>query len=358
MPKKALRLITLLLAFALIAAACSDDDDSSDTTAASEEAAAGEEAAEESDAGPKTIRFAFAPDPVWDYLKDSGIREEMEIAADIAILDSATWNEIGIYAGGNADVLSVGDFEVPIVEEETGIPGVIFGKYNIDRSIVVASPDHPEYTTLEDCVGGTVAVWDTLSSTTIWGILANELYGLDFRVDGGDFELVVVDITNTAEQAANGSVDCAIVLPDFSVSQLINEEVNVLYDGRTSADLYAEVVENPDHEGPMINIFLAREDWYDTHPEEVAFFLELWDRGLQEWAANKEEIIASYPQHFAVEGDEQIGWMTDYLAEHDWFASGVYLTQDWIDSESELFTFLADANLAESSELPRFDSIQ
>ncbi len=197
----------------------------------------------------KVIRFAFAPDPVWDYLKDSGIREEMESAANIAILDSATWNEVGVYAGGNADIMSVGDFEVPTIEEEFGIPSVIFGKYNIDRSIIVASPEHPEYTTLADCAGGTVAVWDTLSSTTIWGMLAHHLHDLDFRVDGGDFELVVVDITNTGAQAASGDTDCAIVLPDFNIPILMEEQVNVLYDGATSADLYAELVEKPRSRG-------------------------------------------------------------------------------------------------------------
>lgn len=108
----------------------------------------------------------------------------------------------------------------------------------------------------------------------------------------------------------------------------------------------------------MINIFLAREDWYDEHPEEVAFFLALWDRGLQEWAANRDEIIASYPQHFAAEGEDQIAWMQDYLSEHDWFASGVYLSEEWVQSEEELFDLLSQANLAESSEPPRFDIVE
>jgi ABC-type nitrate/sulfonate/bicarbonate transport system substrate-binding protein len=344
MIKKARRLFAVLLAMALVAVACGGGDDS------------GGSGSEDPDAL-KVIRFAFAPDPVWDYLVDSGIREEMETAANIAILDSATWNEVGVYAGGNADIMSVGDFEVPTIEQEFGIPSVIFGKYNIDRSIIVASPDHPDYTTLADCAGGTVAVWDTLSSTTIWGVLANELHGLDFRVGGGDFELVVVDITNTASQAANGDTDCAIVLPDFSIPILMNEEVNVLYDGKTSADLYADVVGKPGHEGPMINIFLAREDWYDSHPEEVAFFLALWDRGVKEWAAHRDEIIASYPQHFAAEGDDQVAWITEYLSQHDWFAKGIYLTDDWVASETELFTLLKDAGLSDTDEPPRFDVV-
>jgi len=336
----------LLIVFAFVAAACGDSGGSSSSSGS-----------DNTDPNAlKTIRFAFAPDPVWDYLKDSGIREEMEIAANIAILDSATWNEVGIYAGGNADIISVGDFEVPTIESEFNIPSVIFGKYNIDRSILVAPPGSSAET-LEDCKGGKVAVWDTLSSTTIWGLLANSMYGLDFRVDGGDFNLVVADITNTAALAASGDVDCALVLPDFSVTQLLNKEVKVLYDGQTSADLYAKVVNSPGHEGPMINIFLGREDWYDSHPQEIAFFLALWDRGVKEWAAHRDEIIASYPQHFAVEGDEQISWMTDYLSQHDWFAKGIYLDEEWVKSESELFGLLHDANLAESADPPRFDIV-
>jgi hypothetical protein len=341
MAKKALRLIAVLLAFALVVAACGDDDTGSDTTV-------------DPDAL-KVIRFAFAPDPVWDYLVDSGIREQMESDANIAILDSATWNEVGVYAGGNADIMSVGDFEVPTIEQEFGVDSIIFGKYNIDRSIMVASPDHPEYTTLADCAGGTVAVWDTLSSTTIWGVLANELYDLDFRVDGGDFELVVVDHTNTVDQAANGSTDCALVLPDFAVPFLSADAVNVLYDGKTSADLYAELVEKPGHEGPMINIFLARADWYADHPEEVAFFLELWETGVKAWAADRDQFVSDYPEHFAVETDEQIAWIQGYVAEHDWFVESVYLDQAWIDSESELFGMLENAGLSDTSDAPTYD---
>ncbi len=344
MARKTIRLIAVMLTLALVAVACGGDSTSGGDEPTDPDAL-------------KVIRFAFAPDPVWDYLVDSGIREQMEAEANIAILDSATWNEVGVYAGGNADIMSVGDFEVPTIVQEFGVESVIFGKYNIDRSILVASPDHPEYTTLEDCVGGKVAVWDTLSSTTIWGVLANELYGLDFRVDGGDFELVVVDHTNTVDQAANGDTDCALVLPDFAVPFLSSDAVNVLYDGQTSADLYAELVGKPGHEGPMINIFLARADWYESHPEEVAFFLELWETGVKAWTADRDQFVADYPEHFAVETDEQIAWIQGYVAEHDWFVSSVYLDQAWIDSEKELFGMLERAGLSETSDAPTYDIV-
>jgi len=333
----------LLMVFALVAVACGGDDDGG--------GGGGGDTGEEG-----VIRFTFAPDPVWDYLKDSGIREEMEAESGIRILEQSTWDEFGIYAGGHADVVSIASFEVPLLEEETGRPATVFGKYNIDRSVLVVPADS-DAQTLEDLQGGKIAVWDSVSSTVIWGVLANELYGLDFRTGGGDFELVVTDLGNTGPLAADHEVDGALVLPDFNVPVLLNEEVRVLYDGRTAADLYGEVIGDPNHEGPMINIFMAPTDWYDSHPDEVAFFLELWDRGIQEWQANQDTIIESYPQHFAVETPEEIQFMKDYLAAHDWFVTSVYVDDTWVEEESLIFPMLADAGLSESDEAPRFDIV-
>jgi ABC-type nitrate/sulfonate/bicarbonate transport system substrate-binding protein len=338
----AIRALALVGVFALIAVACSDDGSSSS-------------AGGESDAG--VIRFTFAPDPVWDYLKDSGIREEMEKESGVTIIEQSSWDEFGLYAGGHADIVSIASFEVPLLEEETGRPATIFGKYNIDRSILVVPADS-DAQTLEDLKGQKIAVWDAVSSTVIWGALAKEMYGLDFRTGGGDFELVLADLTNTGALAADHEVAGALVLPDFNVPPLMNGDVRVLYDGQTAADLYASAVDAYDgYQGPMINIFMAPTDWYDTHPDEVAFFLALWDRGIQEWQANQDTIIESYPQHFAVETPEEIQFMKDYLAAHDWFVDTVYLDQEWIDTESKIFPMLQNAGLAESGDAPRFDVV-
>jgi ABC-type nitrate/sulfonate/bicarbonate transport system substrate-binding protein len=345
--KRGFKALTLVFALGLVAMACSDDGGGSDDGETT--------AADNGEAG--VIRFTFAPDPVWDYLKDSGIREEMEAESGIRIIEQASWDEFGLYAGGHADVVSIASFEVPLLEEETGRPATVFGKYNIDRSILVVPADS-DAQTLEDLKGGKIAVWDAVSSTVVWGVLANELYDLDFRTGGGDFELVLTDLTNTGALAANGEVDAALVLPDFNVPPLLNEEVRVLYDGRTAADIYAEdVVSSPDHEGPMINIFMAPTDWYDTHPDEVQFFLELWDRGIQEGQANQDAIIESYPQHFAVESPEEIQFIKDYLDAHDWFVESVFLDDAWVETESQIFTMLNEAGLSESPDSPRFDVV-
>jgi hypothetical protein len=93
--------------------------------------------------GEGVIRFTFAPDPVWRWLTDQGIREKMEQEAKIQILDSATWDEYGIYAGGNADIVSVGSFEVPDIVEKSGVDSVIIGKYNIARAVIGVPKDSP-----------------------------------------------------------------------------------------------------------------------------------------------------------------------------------------------------------------------
>jgi ABC-type nitrate/sulfonate/bicarbonate transport system substrate-binding protein len=344
--KTAFRLLAIVFALGFIAVACANGGGGGD---------GGGGAADTGEAG--IIRFTFAPDPVWDYLKDSGIREEMESEAGIRIIEQASWDEFGLYAGGHADIVSIASFEVPLLEEETGRPATVFGKYNIDRSILVV-PKDSDAQTLEDLKGGKIAVWDAVSSTVVWGVLANELYGLDFRTGGGDFELVLADLTNTGALAANGEVDGALVLPDFNVPPLLNGDVRVLYDGKTAADLYAEAVGAPDHEGPMINIFMAPTDWYNARSEEVAFFLELWQRGIEEWQKNQNTIIESYPQHFAVESPEEIAFIKDYLARHDWFVESVYLDEAWVETESSIFPMLAEAGLADTAESPRFDIVE
>ena len=99
--RKAFYFTALLLVLAMVAAACGDDSETTTTAAAADD---GEPAS-----GPKgIIRFTFAPDPVWDYLQDSGIKDEMEQESGILILAAPTWNEFGVYAGGHADIGSVG----------------------------------------------------------------------------------------------------------------------------------------------------------------------------------------------------------------------------------------------------------
>ncbi len=61
------------------------------------------------------------------------------------------------------------------------------------------------------------------------------------------------------------------------------------------------------------------------------------------------------PQHFAVESPEEIQFIKDYLAAHDWFVESVYLDEAWVETESSIFPMLVEAGLSETEESPRFD---
>lgn len=300
-----------------------------------------------------TIRFTFAPDPVWDFITDQGILEEMEAESGINIEASSTWDEFGVFAGGHADIVSSASYEVPVIEEETGRDTIIIGKYNLDRSVIITRADNPAQS-LADIKSEDVSVYTAVSATLLWGAYAQKMHGVDFRTGGGDYNLIVSDPQQQADLVTKGEVAACVCLPEFAAPGLRSGELKVLYDGKSAADMYSELVVEG-HEGPMINVFLAGNEWAKENPDKVEFFLDVWQRGLKEWEANKAKIIETYPQHFAVEAPEDISFVQDYIAEHDWFVRDVRFDQAWADNEGKVFPFLKETGfMAEDQSLPKF----
>lgn len=331
---RSVRLVALALASLLGAAACSG----------LQAGGGGEE---------NVIRFTFAPDPVWDYITDEGIVAEMEKERGMRIVASSTWDEFGVFAGGHADVVSTASYEIPIIEEETGRDTLTIGKYNKDRSVIITRADNPAET-LADLKGEDISVFTAVSATLVWGAYAKQMHDVDFRTGGGDYNLVVADPQNQADLVERGEVAACVCLPEFAAPGLRSGELKVLYDGRSSFDIYSDqVVEG--HEGPMINVFLAGKEWAEEYPEEVEFFLDVWQRGLEEWSANQEKIIATYPQHFAVEDPQDVAFVKQYVADHDWFVDEVRFDQQWVEGESGIFDLLKDNGfMDEDQEEPDF----
>ncbi|BCI53554.1 nitrate ABC transporter substrate-binding protein [Mycolicibacterium litorale] len=300
-----------------------------------------------------TIRFTFAPDPVWDYITDQGILEEMEAESGINIEASSTWDEFGVFAGGHADIVSSASYEVPVIEEETGRDTIIIGKYNLDRSVIITRADNPAQS-LADIKSEDVSVYTAVSATLLWGAYAKKMHGVDFRTGGGDYNLIVSDPQQQADLVTKGEVAACVCLPEFAAPGLRSGELKVLYDGRSAADMYSDLVVEG-HEGPMINVFLAGNEWAQENPDKVEFFLDVWQRGLKEWEANKATIIETYPQHFAVEAPEDISFVQDYIADHDWFVRDVRFDQSWADNEGKVFPFLKETGfMAQDQALPKF----
>lgn len=341
------RLVVPALGLSVLLAACSGASDGG----------AGEVGADGTGGGSNAdgvIRMVLSPDPVWDWLEDQGIKEEMEREAGMQILYSATWDRFGIYAGGHADVIVATIPELPALQEGTDTPTTVIGKYNADRGVLAVQSDN-EATTLCDLEGQKIASYSFSGLTTTWSVYAQEMCGLELSGESDDFELVITDVQNLAGVVANGDAAGCICPPDFAIPQFMSGELKGLYDGRSATEIFADEF-GEGHRGPMSNVFAAPSEWVESNPDEVAFFLEVWDRGLQEWQDNKAEIIGRYPQHFSATTPEQETFILDWVENRfDWFEDSVYLDQEWVDGESLFYDLMFDSGyLDEGDELPTF----
>ncbi|HZA19537.1 MAG TPA: ABC transporter substrate-binding protein [Actinomycetota bacterium] len=335
----------ILLALLLVAAACGGDDGGG---------AGGEEER-------TVIRFAFAPDPVWDYMNDNGMIVEWEEEFNTRIVATSTWDEFTFFAGGHGDIVSIGTYELPVLEKETDIDTVTFGVYNNLHVPFFTRADEP-YETLADVPKGSkICVSSAVSNTIFWSVVASELHGLDYRVGGGDFELVINDHYLNGDLLVRGECEAAAVIPEAMIPLIRNEEVKFMYDGQMPFTLWQDVADT-DHVGPSSNLFTATAEWYEGHEEEAAAFLELWQRGVDAWSENQEEIIKTYPQHFTVEEEEDVAWLIDYMSnpENDWFVDQVYFDQNYVDQETEFYDYMRENGWAEEvgDSEPRFEIVE
>jgi ABC-type nitrate/sulfonate/bicarbonate transport system substrate-binding protein len=348
MRHRALKWATGLVLVSLVGSACASGGGS------------GQEAGDAKDAN-GVVNMVMAPDPVWKWLEDQGIKQEMEEAAGIQILTSSSWDEFGVYAGGHADVISAATYEVPDLAEATGEPATVFGAYNTDRSILAVGADNPAQD-ICDLEGQKIATFTSVSITLIWGMYAKEMCDLDLRAGGGDFELVVTDIQNLASLVARGDAAACLCLPDFAIPELSANQIKPLYDAKGAAQMWAENYgSNPDDiTHPQTNVFVARESWVEKNREEATFLISLWDRGIQEWQEHRDEIIAAYPEDFAVRTPEEMAFLQDWLDnKFDWFVPTTFLDDEWVKGEQEVFDLMRETGfVAEDAEEPSFTTLE
>ena len=111
------------------------------------------------------IRFTFSPDPAWDWIQDQGILEEMEKDSGFRILQTVTWDEFGQFAGGHADVVSIGTYELQNLEQETGVKTVTFGKFNKAKDVMITA--NPQWKTVSDMPKGCKIAAESVVGNTI-----------------------------------------------------------------------------------------------------------------------------------------------------------------------------------------------
>ncbi|HSK96152.1 MAG TPA: hypothetical protein VK891_05990 [Euzebyales bacterium] len=348
-----------LLALTLIAAACGSSGGGAADEAEGGATDGGEEAAEGGGSGREIIRFAFAPDPVWDYMRDTGTLAEWEEEHNLRIVTSESWDEFAYFAGGHGDIVSMGTHELPVLEEETGVKVVAFGQYNHQRVPLMRKAGDP-YETLADVPeGATTCASSAVSNTIVWSVIADQLHDIDYRVGQGRFDIVVQDHFVMPELVLRGECTVAAPITEAAASLLRQGDLEIMYGGRAPWQIYRDDICECEHKGIMSNLFVATEEWYDSHPEQAAAFLELWERGLQLWEENKAEIIGLYPQHFSVETEEDIEWMVDFMnSESDFFADTVYMDEAWIEEEKKFYQYMIEADwMTAETEIPRFEAV-
>jgi ABC-type nitrate/sulfonate/bicarbonate transport system substrate-binding protein len=293
----------------------------------------------------EVIRFAFAPDPVWDLMDDAGVIADWEKEHNVRIETSTTWDEFTYFAGGHGDIVSMSTQETPVLEAETGIKTVTFGKYNYQRVPMLRRAGDP-YETLADVPkGSTICVSGPTSNTAFWTVLAKKMHGLDYRVGGGDFNLQVNDHFVNPTNLLRGDCEVAAVIPEAAIPQLRSGELEIMYDGKLPFQLYQEFA--PDSDGKLHvlgNNFTATKEWFDAHEDLAVAFLELWQTGLDMWQKQKAETVQKYPQHFSVESEEDVDYMIDFIeGENDWFVDTPFLeSQEWIDTETAVWDMMKE----------------
>ena len=344
----------VLMAAALLAASCGSNGGSTTVTV---EAGAPAQDLSPQQSDPVRIRLALAPDPVWEWLQDSGTVAQWEASHNIRIEASSPFDQFAAFAGGHADMVVVNALEVPQFVEQSDREPSIIGKFTTDRSVLaVRRTSRAE--TLDDLIETRIAVESSLGSTLLWGLIAESLHGLDFRVDSPDFELVVVDPASVADLVMREDVDACICVPDFSVPYLAGGTMRTLYGGRSAAEIYAEDVLGEPGMLPMADAFLVDAGWHSRNEDAVASLLGLWDAGLSQWKSDLAGMVADYPHLFSVTDDDEIAWITEYAGRHDWVASSVYINQDEAEMHSALLAEMQRIGLVDAdAALPEVDTL-
>ena len=300
------------------------------------------------DSAPVRIRIVLAPDPVWEGMKDAGIVQRWEASGNVRVEASSSFDQFAAFAGGHVDAALMNALDVPEFVQQSQRQPVIVAKIATDRSFLGVSRTS-QASGLNDLVETRIAVDGSLESTLLWGVIADSLYGLDFRLDSPDFELIVVDSASVADLVVRGDAEACICTPDFAVSLLAERTLKPLYDGRTAVEVYAEEVVGDPAVRPIADALVVDKQWHDNNPGAVAALQGMWDEGLKAWKADTARHVRGYPHLLSVQTDDEVAWMVDYLTGHDWVYPSTYLTAEDRAQYSDLFVRMQDIGLVANS---------
>jgi ABC-type nitrate/sulfonate/bicarbonate transport system substrate-binding protein len=366
--KHAIRSAVVALCVVLVACGGDDDDDAAPDSIATDATSAGSSADTGSDDGAAAdgerlqVRLAFQPEATLRWMETEGIIDELEDEYNAEIAGTETFDPGPAFLGNRADVISVGTFEIAAIEEETGMKTVTFGRTYDNPYVVVVRADE-DAETLADLVGKRVTFRSGGSGGLTATILAKAVHDLDLPSDGstgGDFEVIQTDdhLVNL-DLLLRGDTDAVFTAHNIAAPYLRTGELKTLYDDRIVGEIMTEAIGEGKQIGWGNNNLVAREDWFDTHPEEVQFLLALYERAAIEWEANKDAIVRQFPEEFNMQSEEDVDWILDIFETRDPIPDTAYLDQDYVDGELKIIQLMKDLEIIDPNlEDPRFELVQ
>lgn len=271
-----------------------------------------------------TIRFALPWEPLWQWLEDSGALADLEATHEISIEAAHPFRPFTALVSGDADIILIDALSLPEFAQGLDHDPVIIGKYASERSIAAVKRTS-QATDLAGVVEGQVATEGRLGSTLLWSLIVEQAHALDLSYESRDFEYLVATI-GVADTVESGEADACICQPDASTAALSDGMLRPLYDGRSAAQLYAELQGTPD-QLPLGKVFVAQGEWYHDNPHVTEDFLALWETALDHWHTSYPEIIAAYPELLSLQTQQHVDWLTHHVTRHNWIMPTVYLTE-------------------------------
>ena len=334
----------------VLAAGCGSST-SSGSSSASPAAAEGE---------PTVIRFVFAPDPVWNYMQDTGIVAKWEERYNFKLVNTTTWDETAWFVGGHADIASLATYEMPTLSENAGKEFVAFGVYNLMRDSIFIRSDSP-YKSMEDLVGKQLSTPGDGASMLMYAAMFKKQYGVELSLTGGDYKLSLQEFVAMPVALSKGEVEASFGLVDFEIPYLKSGEHTWLYpDQPTGYEYYQAYFDQSAERHVACNLWVTTPAWLDANPHAAEGFNLMWQEGVNGWYANKKTIIQAYPDLFTTTSEAEVEWMLNYFNEdngmHDQCVKTVYIDPVWAQKETDVFRLLKDQGFVkESTPDPKFE---
>lgn len=306
-----------------VAASCGSSSGSSSGSAASGEAA--------------IVRFVFAPDPIWNWMKDTGIIARYEEKYNMKIVNTETWDETAWFIGGHADIASTASYETPTMMLNSGKEFIAFGQYNMMRNTIFVKADSP-YQSIEDLKGKRIAVSGGGADAIMWRAMILKKYGLDMKLGGGDFKCNVQEFDAMPTALDRGQIDACVGLIDYEIPYMVNGTHRWLWpDLPTGWEFYRENFDpEKQHIGVMMNLFVGQKEWVQKNPKLAEGFNMMWQVGVNEYWADKKASILAYPDLYTVKNDKELQWFLSYLETHDSCVQTVYMDKVWTEKETKV----------------------